>query len=172
MKFGILLTAFLFLTMSSCQSSKAVDFKNSLEESQRRASEIILGKEGPGEKKLKCLEKDDYKGALKALELQNKEFNRLIADIKKLSTDDIPEGKPLKNAALEYYKSLKDLHVFDRKEIEQRALLRTVKNNELKNALNNIMALAREKKILYAAVYEKETLLHTAVEGFEAANGF
>ncbi|MBF4486343.1 hypothetical protein [Flavobacterium sp. CSZ] len=172
MKFGIWLTAFLFVTINSCQSSKAIDFKESLEESQRRASEIILGKEGPGEKKLKCLQKDDYKGALRALELENKEFNRLITHIKKLSTEGIPEGKPLKTAALEYYESLKELHVFDRKEIEQQALLRTLKNNQLNNAQNNILALAKQKKMLYATVYQKEALLRTAIGDFETANGF
>lgn len=168
MKFSILLTAFLFLTVISCKSSKATDFKESLDRSERRAFDIILGKEGPGEKKLKYLEKDDYKRALMAVDQQDKEFDLLIADIQKLSTDGIPKGEPLKTASLEYYQSLKKLHIFDRKEIEQQALLLTLKDNELKNAHNNLMALALQKKMLYAAVYQKEALLHTATESFEA----
>ncbi|KFF03194.1 hypothetical protein [Flavobacterium reichenbachii] len=50
MKFGILLAAFLFLIISSCKSSKSVDFKESIDQSQHRAFEIILGKEHLGKK--------------------------------------------------------------------------------------------------------------------------
>lgn len=172
MRYGIFLTAFLFITISSCESSKAVDFKESIDQSERRAFEIILGKEGSGEKKLKCLEKDDYKCALIALDQQVIELDIVIADINKLSTEDITKAEPLKTASLEYYQSLKELHVFDRKEIEQQALLQTLKDDQLKNAQNNLMALAQQKKILYATVYEKEALLHTAAKDFETANGF
>lgn len=171
-RLGIYITAFLFITMSSCESSNAADFKESINQSERRAFEIILGKKGSGEKKLNCLAKDDFKGALTAVDQQSKEFDILIGDIKKLSTQGIPKGEPLKTASLEYYQSLKELHVFDRKEIEQEALLRTLKNNELKNTQNNLIVLARQKKMLYNAVYEKEALLHTATQNFEAANGF
>lgn len=172
MRYGIFLTAFLFITISSCESSKAVDFKESIDQSERRAFEIILGKEGSGEKKLKCLEKDDYKCALMALDQQSIELNMVITDINKLSTENIKKAEPLKTASLEYYQSLKELHLFDRKEIEQQALLPTLKDDQLKNAQNNLKALAQQKKILYATVYEKEALLHTAAKDFETANGF
>jgi len=157
--------------MSSCKSSKAVDFKESLHQSERRAFDIILGKEGSGEKKLQCLEKDDYKGAIRAVDQQSLEFDEIIAAIKKLSTEGIPEGERLKTASIEYYQSLKELHSFDKKEIEQQALLRTLKDNDLKNAQDNLITLARQKKRLYNAVYEKENLLHTATKTFEDANG-
>ncbi|HEU0125076.1 MAG TPA: hypothetical protein VFQ56_02105 [Flavobacterium sp.] len=172
MKFGIFLTAFLSITMSSCKSSEAADFKESLHQSERRAFDIILGKEGSGEKKLKCLEKEDYKGAIMAVNQQSKEFDVLIANIKKLSTEGISKGDSLKTASIEYYQSLKELHAFDRKEIEQQALIKTLKNDELKNAQDKLLALAKQKKTLYNAVYEKEALLYTTNEAFEAANGF
>ncbi|MBZ4033741.1 hypothetical protein K6T82_03125 [Flavobacterium sp. 17A] len=173
MRIGIFfLTAFLFVTISSCKSSKAADFNDSLVRAERRAFEIIVGKEGSGEKKLKYLEKDDYKNALKTVDQQAKEFDSLIADIQKLSTDGIPEGEQLKTASLAYYQSLKELHVYDRKEIEQQALLRSLKDDELKNAQDKLLTLARQKKTLYNAVYEKEALLHTASEAFKTANSF
>lgn len=172
MRYGIFLTAFLFITMSSCQSPKVADFNESLDRSERKAFDIILGKEGSGEKKLSCLVKDDYKGAIAAVNQQSLEFDMLIADIKKLSTDGIPEGEPLKKASLEYYQALKNLHTFDRKEIEQQATLKTLKNDELKIAQNNFLTLARQKKMFYTAVYEKEAFLHSAVKKFDAANGF
>ncbi len=172
MRFGIYITAFLFIIITSCESSKAADFKESINQSERRAFKIILGKEGPGEKKLNCLVKEDYKGALTAVDQQGKEFDILINDIKKLSTKGIPNGESLKTASLEYYQSLKELHGFDRKEIEQQALLQTLNNNKLKEAQNNLIILARQKKMLYTAVYEKEALFHTAAKNFEAVNDF
>lgn len=171
MRYGIFLTAFVFITMISCQSSKVADFNESLDRSERKAFDIILGKEGSGEKKLSCLAKDDYKGAIAAVDQQSLEFDMLIADIRKLPTDGIPEGESLKKASLEYYQALKNLHTFDRKEIEQQAILRTLKNNELK-ITQNLITLARQKKMLYTAVYEKEAFLHSSVKKFDAANGF
>ncbi|PAM96352.1 hypothetical protein B4N84_02710 [Flavobacterium sp. IR1] len=170
MRFGIFITAFLSILITSCKSSKAVDFKESFNQFERRAFEITIGKEGPGEKKLNCLVKEDYEGALAAVDQQSKEFDILITDIKKLATQDIPKGESLKTASLEYYQALKELHVFDRKEIEQQALLKTLKDDKLKDGLNNIMTLARQKKLLYDAVFKKEALLHTANKNFEVAN--
>ncbi|MBW1656707.1 hypothetical protein [Flavobacterium quisquiliarum] len=172
MRFPTCVTVFLLLALGSCKSSKVADFKKSLDQSERRAFEIVVGKEGPGEKKLQCLEKEDYKGALKAVKQQSLEFDKLISHIRKLSADGIPKGKPLKTAYLEYYESLKELHAFDRKEIEQQEVLQTLKDNELKNGHNTLIVLAREKKKLFAAVYEKEALLHTAAEDFKTSNGF
>lgn len=171
-RFSIFLAAFLFITMNSCESSKAADFKKLLDRSERKAFEIILGKEGSGQKKLNCLEKDDYKGAIAAVDQQAEEFDILIADIKKHPVTGIPEAEPLKTASLEYYKSLKELHGFDRKEIEQQALLQTLKDKALNNANNELIKLGRQKKLLYNAVYEKENILHNAAEKFNAVNGF
>lgn len=172
MKFSLLLPFFLLILMSSCESSKAIDFKKSLAQSERKAFDIILGKEGSGEKKLKYLTEDNYKGALAAVDQQAKEFDKLIDDIKKLSTKDIPEAASLKTASIAYYQALKELHIFDRKEITEEELLTTLKNEEHKKANDNIIALAKQKKLLYEAVYKKEALLHTATEKFNTANGF
>lgn len=171
MRLSIFITAFLLITMSSCKSSKAVDFKESLDQYERKAFDIIVGKKGSGEKKLEYLEKEDFKGALMAVNEQATAFDSLISGIKKLSTDGIQEGEKLKNASIEYYQALKELHGFDKKEIEQQAVLQTVKDDELKDAQEKLIALARQKKTLYNAVYKKEALLHTASEAFRNANG-
>lgn len=156
--------------MSSCESTKAIDFKKSLAQSERRAFDIILGKEGSGEKKLKYLTEDNYKGALEAVNQQAGEFDELIDDIKKLSTNDIPEADSLKMASIAYYEALKELHIFDRKEITQQELLTTLKNEEHKKASDSLIALAKQKKLLYTAVYKKEALLHMATQKFNTAN--
>ncbi len=49
-RYSIFLTAFLLITMSSCNSSNATDFKESLDQSERKAFNIIVGKKGSGEK--------------------------------------------------------------------------------------------------------------------------
>jgi hypothetical protein len=157
--------------MSSCESSKAIDFKKSLAQSERKAFDIILGKEGSGEKKLKYLTEDNFKGALAAVDQQATDFDKLIDDIKKLSTNNIPEAESLKMASIAYYQALKELHTFDRKEIAQQELVVTLKKDENKKANDNLIALAKEKKLLYATVYKKEALLHTAAEKFNTANG-
>lgn len=172
MRFGIFITTLLFITMSSCVSSKATEFKESLAQSERKAFDIILGKEGWGEKKLKYLIDDNYKGALAAVDQQGAEFDKLIAAIKKLSSEGIDEAKPLKQASIAYYEALKDLHQFDRKEIMQQELLATLKGDERNEVIDNLLALAKQKKLLYAAVYKKEALVYTATEKFNAANGF
>ncbi|RZK48518.1 MAG: hypothetical protein EOO87_20485 [Pedobacter sp.] len=172
MSFNIFITAFLFITMSSCVSPKASDFKESLAKSERKAFDIILGKEGSGEKKLHYLINNDYKGAIAAVDQQAKEFDKIINDINMLSTDGISEGEQLKTASVAYYEALKELHGFDRKEIEQQALLQTLKNNELNTATDDLMILTKHKKSLYTAVYEKEALLHKATEKFNTSNGF
>lgn len=172
MKYGIFLLAILFIAMNGCESSKVADFNKSLERSERKAFQIIVGKEGSENKKLKCLGKGDYKGAIAAVEQQAVEFDSLIANIRKLSTEGIPDGEPLKTASIAYYQSLKELHFFDRKEIEQQALIQTLKNEERNTSQNTLISLARKKKMLYNKVYEKEALLQTATENFNASNGF
>ncbi|MFB9110079.1 hypothetical protein ACFFVK_15955 [Flavobacterium gyeonganense] len=157
--------------MSSCNSSNATDFKESLDQSERKAFNIIVGKKGSGEKKLEYLEKEDYKNAIKAVDQQAIDFDIIIADIHRLPADDIPEGQQLKTASLEYYQSLKELHIFDKKDIEQQALLKTLKKDELEDALNKLKELAQQKKMLYNALYKKEALLYTATQRFKAANG-
>ncbi|SFD99179.1 DUF2461 domain-containing protein [Flavobacterium phragmitis] len=171
MRLNISITVLLIITMSSCKSSKATDFMELLDQSERRAFAIVVGKNGSGEKKLEYLEKDDFKGAAMAVDQQAVEFDKLITDIKKLSTDGIQEGEQLKTASIEYYKALKELHIFDKKEIEQQALLQTVKNDELKNVQNKLMVLLQQKKALYNSVYEKEAFLNSASEAFKVANG-
>lgn len=156
--------------MSSCNSSKATDFKKALEQSEHRAFDIIVGKNGSEEKKLQYLEKEDYKNAIKTVNQQAIDFDILIADIRNLSTNDIPEGQSLKTASLEYYQSLKELHIFDKKEIEQQVLLKTLKKDELESAQNKLIELAKQKKMLYNTLYKKEALLYTATERFEKAN--
>lgn len=172
MKFKIFLLALVLLISNSCRSPKTTSFRDSIVKKERVAFQIILGKEGAGTKKLNDLAKGDFQGALAAVDQQKLEFDKLIGSIGTLSTDDIQEGAPLKRAAINYYKSLLELHYFDRKDVEQQALISKLNGLDSKIAQDQLIELARQKKSLYAKVYENEYLLSNALGKFDAANGF
>lgn len=136
------------------------------------AFQIILGKEGAGTKKLDDLAKGDFQGALAAADQQKLEFDQLIGSIETLSSDGIQEGAPLKMAAINYYKSLQELHYFDRKDVEQQALISKLNGKDKEIAQDQLIELSRQKKSLYAKVYENEYRLSNALDKFDAANGF
>lgn len=172
MNFKIFLLAFLFLMINSCKSPKTKDFRESIVQEERVASQIIFGKDGPETKKLKYLAENDFKGALRAVDQQAVEFDKLIKSIKILSSDDIKEGEPLKMAAINYYQSLKELHFFDRQEIVQQQLISKLYGKDQKMAQDQLIELARQKKSLYTKFYKNENLLSIALAKFDAANGF
>lgn len=172
MKFKIFLLAFLFLIANSCKSPKTNRFRETIIQKERDAFQIILGKNGSETKKLDHLAKDDYKGAIAAVDLQTREFDELIKSIEILSTDNIQEGKPLKTAAINYYKSLKELHFFDRKEIEKQESISKLNENDQIIAQDQLIELARKKKSLYSKVYRNEHLLNASLDKFDAVNGY
>lgn len=171
MKANVIFGAFFFLCLVSCRSPKAEAFKEAVVQKERVAFGIILDKNGPETKKLECLVKNDYKCALQVVDQQAKEFDKLITDLEGLKADDFKEGQSLKYTALNYYKALKALHFFDRKEIEQQILIHEANNHQLKMGQDSLIELARRKKSLYTKVYEQEILLSTAFKKFDIANG-
>lgn len=172
MKIKIFLLAFVLLVINSCKSPKAAEFRESITQKERVAFQIILGKDGPESKKLSYLVKSDFKGAMAAVDEQAREFDKLIKGIKTLSSNGIKEGEPLKVAAINYYRSLKELHFFEHKEIAQQSIISKLDDNDLKMAQDELIDLARQKKLLYTKVYENEHLLSAALDKFDVANGF
>lgn len=171
MRFKIFLLAFGLLINNSCTSPATVDFKEDIVQKEREAFQIILSKDGLESKKLNLLAKDDFKGALATIDQQAIEFDKIIKSIESLSTEGIKEGGALKSAAIHYYSSLKELHYFDRQEVEQQSLLSKISDRDQKNASGQLMELARQKKVLYKKVCENEQLMRTAIDRFDAANG-
>lgn len=171
MKLRIFLLAFLFVVLNSCKSPMIAEFRESIIQKERVAFHIILGKDGTGNKKLNFLANGDLKGASAAINQQATEFDKLIESIELLSTDGIPEGETLQIAAIDYYRALKDLHFFERKEIEQQELIGQSNDKDLKLAQDQLIELAKQKKSLYEKVYEKEHLLSLALDQFDKANG-
>ncbi|WP_312766205.1 hypothetical protein [Epilithonimonas sp.] len=172
MKFKFFLFALVLLISNSCRSPKTNSFRDSIIKKERVAFQIILGKEGSETKKLDNLVKGDFKGALAAVDQQKLEFDKLIGSIQTLSSDGIQEGESLKMAAINYYKALQELHYFDRKDIEQQALIRKLNGKEKEIAQDALIELSRQKRSLYAKVYENEYRLSNALDKFDTANGF
>lgn len=170
-KWTIFSTAFLLIALVSCKPRKAIEFREAIVQKERSAFRILLGKNSTQEKKLLCLTKNDYKGALALVDQQEKEFNSLIKEIETLPADDIKQGKELKTAALDYYVALKELHLHDRVEISNLESTLTLKDEELRAAQHRIVELSRQKQNMYDKVYEKEKVLHDATEKFNSVNG-
>lgn len=171
MKLRIFLLAFLYVVLNSCKSPKTAEFRESIIQKERVAFRIILGKDGPGNKKLNFLANGDFKGASAAIDHQATEFDKLIESIELLSSDGSPEAETLQIAAIDYYRALKDLHFFERKEIEQQKLIGQSSDKDLKLAQEQLIELAKHKKSLYQKVYKKEHLLSLALDQFDKANG-
>jgi len=171
MRENILGWAFIFLSIISCQSPKADALKQAVLDKEQAAFRILLDKNGSETKKQECLVKNDYPCALKAVDMQNGEFNRIITDLESLKDEGIKEGDQLRNAAVNYYKALKELHLFDLWEIEQQALISQLPQDKMKDAQDELIVLARQKKSLYTKVYEQEGLLSVAMKKFDDANG-
>jgi len=163
----------LIILMSSllgCKSPEAGKFREEIVKNERMAFNIVLSKDSYDEQKLESLIKNDFKGALVAVDKQSKQFDSLIQHIKSLPAENIAEGPQLKEAAINYYTALKDLHYFDRKEIEQQEVIFLGKDKYSSTSSNRLIELARQKKRLYEKVYQQEDLLKKAFTKFDLAN--
>lgn len=169
MKANIILII-LMCSLLGCKSPEAGKFREEIVKNERIAFNIVLSKDSYDEQKLESLIKNDFKGALVAVDKQPKQFDSLIQHIKSLPAENIAEGPQLKEAAINYYTALKDLHYFDRKEIEQQEVIFLGKDKYSSTSSNRLIELARQKKRLYEKVYQQEDLLKKAFTKFDLAN--
>ncbi|MGC5745629.1 hypothetical protein [Chryseobacterium sp. NFX27] len=160
----------LMCSLLGCKSPEAGKFREEIVKNERIAFNIVLSKDSYDEQKLESLIKNDFKGALVAVDKQSKQFDSLIQHIKGLPAENIAEGPQLKEAAINYYTALKDLHYFDRKEIEQQEVIFLGKDKYSSTSSNRLIELARQKKRLYEKVYQQEDLLKKAFTKFDLAN--
>ncbi len=107
----------LVCCLISCQSKKAVQLNTVLANSERAVFNIMVGKNGPNERKLKCIIAGDFKCALQAVNDKEHAFNQIINEINVVETSGIEHGNDLKKAAVNYYNALKQLEISDRREI-------------------------------------------------------
>ncbi|WP_123847708.1 hypothetical protein [Chitinophaga lutea] len=166
----LMLAAIVLISLTSCKSRKAIDFQKALDQQERNASNVLVGKDGPAEEKLACLIKKDFKGALRAIDREQQAFNKIIGDISALPTAGIPQGDELKAASVSYYKAVRDLQGLDREEVTQREASYLTDTARVRQAQDSLLQLSREKLNRHAIVREQGEVLYAARQKFRAAN--
>ncbi|CAH0168846.1 MULTISPECIES: hypothetical protein [unclassified Pedobacter] len=162
----------LILIVSSCQSEKAVHLKTVLEQKERVAFNIMLGKNGPNEQKLKCLIAGDFKCAQQAITKEEQAFDKIISEINSLETGDIKYGNELKLATDKYYKAVKEFEVFDRLIIAQQQISQNKTNTEKIRdaAIRQQGQLSRDKLKMRKIINKKEQVLAEVRKQFNLLN--
>jgi hypothetical protein len=161
----------IIAALASCKPRKAIEFRAAIQQKERAATAIIVGKGGPDDRKDSLLIIEDFKGALQATDEEEQALNNIIQEIKMLSTEGVKEGAQLKTAAINYYAALKALEAYDRKEIAQQEISIGDDKEKASAAQDSLMKLAVDKRKLYDEVYKKEAVLLKALQEFEKANG-
>lgn len=167
-----ILLVMLILIVSSCQSKKAVHLKTVLEQKERVVFNIMLGKNGPNEQKLKCLVDGDFKCAQRAITEEEQAFDKIIYEINALETEDIKYGKELKLATSSYYKAVKESEIFDRLVIAQQQIGQNKTNTEKIRdaAIHQQGQLSRDKLEMRKIISKKEQVLAEVQKQFNLLN--
>jgi len=167
-----ILLVMLILIVSSCQSKKAVHLKTVLEQKERVVFNIMLGKNGPNEQKLKCLIDGDFKCTQQAITEEERAFDKIISEINALETGDIKYGNELKSATSNYYKAVKEFEIFDRLVIAQQQISQNKKNTEKIRdaAIHKQGQLSRERLEMRKTISKKEQLLAEVQKQFKLLN--
>ena len=76
-----ILLVLLILSLISCQSKKAAHLNTVLGSAERAVFNIMVGKNGLNEKKLKCVIDGDFKCALQMVDEEEQAFNKIINNI-------------------------------------------------------------------------------------------
>lgn len=154
-----ILLILLILGLSSCQSKRAAHLNTVLVHAERAVFNIIVGKNGPNEKKLKCIIKGDFECALQAIDDKEQAFNKVINEINALETKDVEYGNDLKKAAISYYDALKQMEISDRQEIALQQLSQDKKNTVGKrdSAMAKQQQLRNKKLEMRMLINKKES---------------
>lgn len=170
MKQHTFLIVLVLVGFSSCKPKKAIKFKEAIVQKERTAFAIIVGKEGPAEKRRYSLVENDFKGAALATDEEERALDSLIRDIQILSAEGVKQGEQLKNAAVDYYTAVKELEAYSRKEIEQQTISFGPDGEIKLKAQDSLYRLGVNKEKLYNEVYKKEAVFQEALQKFEIAN--
>lgn len=152
-------------------NKKALEFKHILDVQERKVTQMLIGKKGSESRKLNYLIADDFDQALKEVDKQEREFDMVLYTLKKLDTADLEKALALRSAAVNYYSSLKALHMYAKKEIQQQKLIFNTKSVARDHAQDELMKLAKNKQAMYDDVYRNEKSLHDTLSEFEEGNG-
>ncbi|MNK00732.1 hypothetical protein D3C87_185230 [compost metagenome] len=148
-----------------------MEFKHALDVQERKVTHMLIGKNASESRKLEYLIDDDFDKALLVVDEQAKEFDKVLDTVKGLNTDGLAMGIELKKSKVDYYESLRNLHLYAKKEITQQKLIRQTKDNERDSAQNDFLKLLKTKQILYDKVFQTEEKLYQTLAEFDKANG-
>lgn len=166
------LLAFIFaLSIISCGKQKAEAFKKEILQKQDEVTHMFIGKDGPESRKLEYLINNDYHAALSLIDTQELAFNHIIKDIESLKTENIKQAPELQKATINYFTSLKNLHLSDRKYIEQQMLSTSLKGDAQSKAQDSLLTLSKNKQPLFESVYKMEEVFADKMNAFNKANG-
>ncbi|HWV74871.1 MAG TPA: hypothetical protein VN040_24295 [Pseudosphingobacterium sp.] len=170
MKWNFIVAIFLLIGLSSCKPRKAIDLKEAIAQNERRLFGILLSKDSPKERKLKCLINDDFKGALLAIDTIELQLNAVIKETSSLPVDGTVQGEDVKTAAVNYYTALQHLHTFDRQEISWLKMNNDKDAEKAKKAQHELLQLGYKKKTFFQQVYDTEQALDKELKSFDKAN--
>lgn len=167
-----ILLILLIFGLSSCQSKKAAQLNTVLVHAERNIFNIMVGKNGPNEKKLKCLIDGNFKCALQAVDDKKKAFNQVINEINAVETKDIEYGNELKKAAISYYDAVKQVEISDRQEIVLQQLSQDKKHTVQvrDSAMAKQWQLLNKKMEMRKLITKKETKLAEIQKQFNLVN--
>ncbi|MFF5379655.1 hypothetical protein [Pedobacter suwonensis] len=168
---NILFTLLVFCLISY-QSKKAVQLHKVLSNSERAVFNIMVGKNGPNERKLRCIIDGDFKCALQAVDDKERAFNTVINKINAVETNDIKYGNDLKKAAISYYNALKQFEISDRQEIALQQLSHDKTNTAhvRDSAMAKQLQLLNKKQKMRQLIDKEESKLAEIQKQFNSVN--
>jgi len=168
---NILFTLLIFC-LASCQSKRAVQLHTVLSNSERAVFNIMVGKNGPNERKHHCIIDGDFKCALQAVDDKERAFNTVINNINAVETNDIKYGNDLKKAAISYYNALKQFEISDRQEIALQQLSHDKTNTAQvrDSAMAKQLQLLNKKQEMRQLIDKKESKLAEIQKQFNSVN--
>ncbi|SDG43512.1 hypothetical protein SAMN05421827_106210 [Pedobacter terrae] len=162
----------LIFGLTSCQSKKAIHLNTVLVRAERTVFNIMVGKNGPNEKKLQCLIDGNFKCALQAIDDKEQAFNAVINEINSVEINDIKYGNALKKAAISYYDAVKQVEISDRQEIVLQQLSQD-KTNTVKvrdSAMAKQHQLLNKKQEMRQLISKKENKFAEIQKQFNSVN--
>jgi len=162
----------LLLSLISCQSKKAAHLNTVLVSAERAVFNMMVGKNGLNEKKLKFVIDGDFKCALQMVDEKERSFNQIIKKINAAETSDIKYGNALKKAAISYYETIKQLEISDRQEITIQQLSQNKANTEQlrDSAIAKQGQLLKYKLEMRKLINKKEKQLSEIQKQFNSVN--
>ncbi len=89
-----------------------------------------------------------------------------------MPVEGIKMGSEVKKAALEYYTTVRDLFIYDLKEIPLREnLFDTLHRERADTAGDQLQQLSRDKLKIYEVIHKKDEALQNALKQFSNVNG-